>query len=79
MPAIADLQHAFVGDLRTDVIMQPRRFRKGSQHVQLRERARRFLDFLQAPQGAFTDALEQFVFQLHGPLFCAEDFPFHLL
>ena len=60
MPSVADLQDAFVGNLWTAIIMQPRRFGKRSQHIELRERGSRLLDFWQLAQNFLAHALEQF-------------------
>ena len=79
MPAVADLQHAFVGNLRAAIIMQPRRFGERRQHVQLRQRGSGLLDFRQLAQHFLAHALENFVFQFHAALFRAENFALHRL
>ncbi len=48
MPAIANVEHAFVAHLRAAVVVQPRRFGERGQHVQLRQRRRGLLDCVQA-------------------------------
>ena len=77
MAAIANLQNAFVRNLRTAVNIQTGDFREGSQHIQLRQGTGGPLNFFQAAQDGFTDTLEQFVFQFQGTFFRAQDFPFH--
>ena len=56
-----------------NVIVKARRFGERTQDVQLSQRGRRLLDFLQAPKDTLADPLEQFVFQFHTAFFGAEN------
>ena len=50
--------HAFVGNLRAAIIVQPRGFGERCEHIQLRQCGSRLLDFRQLAQHFLAHALE---------------------
>ena len=79
MPAIANVNHAFVANLRTAVIVEPRGFCKCGEHVQLRQRGRGLLDGFQPCQRLLAHFEKEFVFEFNASFLRAEDFALHLL
>ena len=79
MAAVANLHHAFVGDLRTAIIVQARGLGEGREHIELRQRRGGLLDFRQLAEHLLAHALEEFVFELHAAFLRAKDFALHLL
>ena len=79
MASVANLNHTFVTDPRTAVIVKPRGFGKRRKRVELGQRGGGLLDFGQLAEHFLAHALEQLIFQFHTAFLRAENFAFHLL
>ena len=79
MPAVADLQHARVADVRTAIAEKPRCLGKRGEHVELRERGSGLLNRGELGDHRLAHAKKQFVFEFDAALVRAEDLALHLL